>query len=123
MRIVLAIAMALHGVAHLVGFAESWQLAATSPAPFKTTVLGGRVDLGLVGIRAGGVLWLLAAVMFCVVAVATVVNTDWWASTALATAVASIVLSAIWWPEARVGIAVNAVLITVLLAGRHFRFI
>jgi hypothetical protein len=115
----MAIAMLLHGFAHVVGFAESWQLAATEPAPFKTTVLGGRVDLGFVGIRVGGMLWLLAAVMFCLVAVATVVNTDWWASTALVTAVASMVLSAIWWPEARVGIAVNALLISVLLAGRY----
>lgn len=64
MRIALAIVMVLHGAAHLVGFAESWQLSMTESVPHKTTVLSGRVDLGTAGIRAAGLLWLLAALAF-----------------------------------------------------------
>ena len=123
MRIALALAMVLHGAAHLVGFAESWQLSATDHAPFKTTVLSGRVDLGMVGIRVGGILWLLAALAFGLVAAGAVMSTGWWVPVALTTAIASMVLSVVWWPEARVGVAVNAMLITALLVGRRFGFV
>ena len=123
MRIAIAIAMVLHGAAHLVGFAESWQIAATESAPFKTTVLSGRLNLGLAGIRLGGVLWLLAALAFGLVAAGALMNTEWWVSMAMPTAVSSLVLSVIWWPESRMGVAVNAVLIAALLVGRHLGFI
>lgn len=123
MRIALALAMVLHGAAHLVGFAESWQLSLTDSVPFKTTVLSGRVDLGMVGIRVGGILWLLAALAFGLEAAGAIMSTEWWASMALTTAIASMVMSVIWWPEARVGVAVNAMLIIALLVGRRFGFV
>ena len=123
MRIAIAIAMVLHGAAHLVGFAESWPTARTHRAPLKTTVLGGRLDLGAAGARLGGLLWLLTALAFGLVAAEAVINTDGWASMALVTAVASFVLSVVWWPESRVGVAVNAVLIAVLVVGRNLGFI
>jgi hypothetical protein len=123
MRIALALALVLHGIAHVPGFAESWQLSATEHAPFKTTVLSGRLDLGLVGIRLGGILWLLVALAFGFVAAGAITRAEWWVPMALTTAIASAVLSVVWWPEARVGVAVNAVLITALLVGRQFGFI
>lgn len=123
MRIALALALVLHGTAHLVGFAESWQLSATEHAPFKTTVLSGRLDLGLVGIRVGGILWLLVALAFGLVAAGAITRAEWWVPMAFTTAIASVVLSVVWWPESRMGVAVNAVLITALLVGRQFGFI
>lgn len=123
MKIVLAIAMLLHGAAHLVGFAESWQISTTERMPFKTTVFNGHLDLGLGGIRLGGLLWLLAAASFGLVAGGVVANAEWWLSMAMPTAVASLVLSVVWWPESRVGVAVNAVLIATLIVGRHLGFI
>jgi hypothetical protein len=119
MRIAIAIAMVLHGAAHLVGFAESWQWSMTETVPFKTTVLNGRLDLGMGGIRVAGLLWLLATLAFGLVAAGAVMNTEWWVSLALPTAVASLVLCVVWWPESRVGAAVNALLIASLVAGRQ----
>lgn len=123
MRVAIGIAMLLHGAAHLVGFAESWQWAMTESVPYKTTVLSGRLDLGWAGMRIAGVLWLLAALVFGLVAAGALLNTDWWVSMALPAAVASLVLSVVWWPESRVGVAVNAVLITVVVVGRQLGFI
>jgi hypothetical protein len=40
MRIALALLMTLHGVAHVVGFAAPWKLAAEKLS-YKTTVLSG----------------------------------------------------------------------------------
>ena len=119
MRIALLVLMGLHGIAHLVGFAESWQLSTTESTPYKTTVLSGRVDLGAAGIRAAGVLWLLAALAFVLVAVGAAMNAPWWFSMAIATAVASLVLCLVWWPEARIGVPINVALIVTLVLGRR----
>ena len=121
MRILLAILMALHGVAHLVGFAGSWQLAPDG-IPYKTTVLGGRVDLGDVGIRTVGLLWLVTAVAFAIAAGAAVTRTPWWPQLALGVAVVSLLLSSTEWPEARIGVGVNVVIIAALLAARWMRW-
>src|ERR671923_773416 len=103
MRIVLAITMVLHGAAHFVGFAESWQLSLTESGSYKTTILSGHLDLGAAGIRVAGVLWLLAALAFVLVAAGAVVSSSWWVSMAVTAAVASLVLCLMWLPEARIG--------------------
>lgn len=117
MRIALAVLMALHGVAHLVGFAGSWQLAAAGSIPFKTTVLAGHIDLGNAGIRAFGVLWLVAAFAFVVAAGGAALDTEWWRAAALATAAGSLALTVLEWPQARIGAWLNAAIIVVLLVG------
>lgn len=123
MRIALAIVMVLHGAAHLVGFAESWQLSMTETVPYKTTVLSGRVDLGTAGIRSAGVLWLLAALAFGLVAAGAVMNASGWVSMAMTTAVASLVLCLVWWPEARIGVPVNVALIAALVMGHRLGWV
>ena len=83
MRLILAGLMTLHGIAHLVGFAGAWQLAPAKEIPYKTTVLGGHLQLGDTGIRVMGVLWLFAAVAFVVAAGGAVFNVRWWTNAAL----------------------------------------
>lgn len=121
MRIVLAVLMALHGVAHLVGFVVPLRLAA-APAgvAYKTTVLAGRLDLGDAGIRAVGVLWLLLAVAFSVAAAGAVMSRSSWVPTAIGVAVASLVLSLVAWADSRIGVPVNLVIMAALMLGpRH----
>ena len=115
MRLVLAMLMAIHGIAHTAGFAESWQLAPASGVPYRTTVFGGRVDLGDAGIRTVGVLWLLVAFAFLGTAVATVLNAPWWQSAAAVTATASISLTVLELPQARLGMLINAIILVSLL--------
>lgn len=123
MRLALAILMALHGIAHMVGFAGSWQLAASSDLPYKTTVLNGRLDLGDKGIRALGVLWVVAALAFVFVAAGAVLDAGWWAKAAVVTAVGSLALTLLELPAARIGLVLNLFLITVLLLIQQFHWI
>jgi hypothetical protein len=111
MRIVLAILMGLHGIAHLPGFVHAWNLTELKGLPYRTTVLAGRIDLGDVGIRAVGTLWLLTATAFLISACSLAAGKPWWLAAALATALASLVLGALGWPEAKIGVAVNVVII------------
>ena len=40
-----------HGIIHLIGVAVYWQLAVVNEIPYKTTLLGGRWDIGDMGMR------------------------------------------------------------------------
>lgn len=114
-----AVFLALHGIAHGVGFAGSWQLGEFRDAPLDTTLLGGRLDVGLAGIRAMGILWLLTGLAFAVCAVGVWRNLEWWPSGTTGVAIFSLVMSVMGWPEARIGVALNvAILIGLWVTGR-----
>ena len=122
MRIALAFLMTLHGIAHLVGFVGSWQLAGPeSDIPYKTTLLSGRLHLGGAGVRAMGMFWLFAAVAFMLAAVGALTNQAWWILGAFGTALFSLMLCIVALPETRVGIGVNLVLLALLLVGQSAR--
>jgi hypothetical protein len=113
MRFALAFLMVLHGIAHLAGFAGSFHLTAAADLPYKTTVLGGRVDLGG-GIRVMGVLWLALATVFVVVAAGTALNATWWVNAAGVTAATSLVMTLLELPQARIGVLVNLAILAAL---------
>lgn len=113
MRWLLAAFLVAHGVAHLVGFVGPWRLS--KAVPYTTTLLGGRLDVGDVGIRALGIAWLLAALGFAGLAVAITLRWPGWLPAAAAVTAASLVLSALAWPEARVGVFVDLALLAYFL--------
>ncbi len=115
MRFVLAALLIAHGVAHLVGFVVPWRLVSTAEVPYRTTILGGVTDLGDAGARALGVVWLVAALAFVLLAGAVLAgwNVRLWVFAMLAL---SSVLCVVGWPEARIGLIVNAVLLAALLS-------
>ena len=117
MRTAIALLMALHGIAHLPGFLNSWELVAMEEIPYHTTVLSGRLDLGDAGIRALGVLWLALAGVFVASAAGALAHGSWWLPWAMGAALVSLLLSAAEWPEARIGVGVNAGLIAALVIG------
>lgn len=116
MRLLLASAVAAHGVAHLVGFVSAWKLAMLPELPYKTTLLAGRIDVGDAGMRIVGVLWLLLAVAFVAAAIDVATDTGWVRVMPVA-AIASLALCMTAWPEARIGVAVNVALILFLAIG------
>ena len=115
MRFALAALLIAHGVAHLVGFLVPWKLLSTAEVPYRTTILGGLIEVGDAGARALGVVWLMATLAFVVLAAAILAgwNVRGWA---FATLSLSLVLCVAGWPEARIGLVVNAFLLIVLLA-------
>jgi hypothetical protein len=115
MRFVLAALLIAHGVAHLVGFLVPWKVVSIPEVPYRTTILGGVTDLGDAGARALGVVWLVAAVAFVLLAGALLAgwSVRLWIFAMLSM---SIVLCIVGWPEARIGLVVNAVLLAALLA-------
>jgi hypothetical protein len=117
MRIVLAVLLLAHGIAHLPGFLVSWQLRSFSEMPYRTTILGEYMDIGDEGIKAVGVAWLVLSVLFIVVAAATFMRATWWQPLVYAGVGLSAALCVMGWPDARLGLVANAVILVVLVIG------
>jgi hypothetical protein len=118
MRLLLILLLAVHGIAHLAGFVVPWRLLSLADLPYRTTIFGGAVDLGAIGVRAMGLVWLLTGAAFVVVAGAVVVDAAWWYRAFLITAVVSTSVCVVEWPQARTGVLANAVVFAVAVAIR-----
>ena len=64
MKIFLAIFLFVHGFAHLVGFMIPWKIAKLEEMPYSTSIFFNKINLGHVGIRIVGILWLVAALAY-----------------------------------------------------------
>lgn len=114
MRMLLALIMLLHGLAHGVGFAGAWRLS--KDIPYKTAIFGGSLEVGDAGMRIVGVLWLLAALSFVISAMSALANHPLWPYAAFAATLFSIVLCLTEVPETRIGLDLNAALLILLIA-------
>jgi hypothetical protein len=117
-RSLIALLIGAHGVAHLVGFAVAWQLLDSPEVPYKTTVLGGLVDVGDAGTRFVGVVWLLTALACVLAGSALWAGASWAATAATAVLLFSLALCLTALPEARIGVLVNAGLLAILQVPR-----
>ena len=119
MRILLAALLIGHGAAHVVGFAVPWKLVSSAEVPYRTTVLAGSLNVGPVGVRVLGVLWLVLSLGFVAAAVGLLQHTNWWDHEVLVLLVASVALCLLALPESRPGLVANAVSLFLWLIVRH----
>ena len=117
MLIVATIVLVLHGLIHLMGTAAYMKLAVIQQLPYKTTVLGGRWDLGAGGIAVYGVLWAVAAVGFVVAALAFWFGWAGWQPLLLGVTLLSLALTALDWDVAFAGVILNIVILALLGLG------
>ena len=81
-----------HGIARLVGFIVAWQIRTLPAVRDRTTIFGGSVEVGAVGMRAVGIAWLAMALACGAVAVALLLRLPWWSRAARWTVPAPLVL-------------------------------
>lgn len=115
--IIASIVLILHGLIHLLGTAVYMQLTTIEEMAYKTTLLGGRWDLGEAGIRVFGALWVVAAIGFVAAAVALLAGWDWWQPVLVGVTLFSLVLTALDWSNAFAGAIVNVVILAAVLLG------
>ena len=72
-----AVVLAVHGLIHLMGTVTYLKLGTVDGLTYKTTVLGGRWDLGENGTKLFGVFWAVAAVGFMLAAAAWAAGWPW----------------------------------------------
>jgi hypothetical protein len=116
MRIAVGIYLLVHGFCHVVGFLVPWKLITSKEEPYKTTLLSGALDVGDVGIRMVGILWLLAGLALALDGVGAFASWPWWRGAALWLAISSTVLCVFGLPGAKIGIPANLLLLAYLAA-------
>ncbi len=107
LSIVAAVVLVVHGAIHLIGFVVPWQLAAVEGFQYRTSVLAGLVDVGPVGIRAVGAVWLIVAAGFVLAGFGVWRGEPWAYGLSAALALGSLVLCVVGLPETAAGIVVN----------------
>ena len=117
MVIVATVVLVLHGLIHLMGTASYMKLAEVQGLPYKTTLLGGRWELGAGGIAVYGALWAVAAVGFVVAALAFWLGWSWWQPMLIGVTLFSLLLTFLDWHVAYAGVIVNLAILAVLWLG------
>ena len=107
--------LGVHGLIHLLGATVYLKLGEVQGFAYKTTVLGGRVDLGDGGIRVFGVLWILPAIGFVAAALGLLEGWNWWSVALLATTLVSTMLTALDWNVAFMGAIVDFAILGALV--------
>ena len=116
LTIIGSIVLLLHGIVHLMGTAAYLKLTEIEQLPYKTTVLGGRWDIGARGTAIYGALWTVAALGFITAAIAFFSGWSWLQPVLLGVTLLSLVLTALDWGVAYAGVIVNiAILVTLIL--------
>lgn len=115
-RWLIAIAMLMHGVGHIMFFLEAFT---GSPMGFSTApwlLPGGFTVDSPVG-KAFALLWLLAMLGFMAAAIGLVARQEWWPALAVAAAVVSLVVLLPWWntitPSSRMWVLLADVVVIV----------
>ena len=120
LAIIGSIVLFLHGIVHLMGTAAYLKLTEIEQLPYKTTVLGGRWDLGPRGTAVYGALWTVAAIGFIVAALALFSGWNWLQPVLLGVTLFSLVLTALDWGVAYAGVIVNIAILVILILGPLF---
>lgn len=111
----------LHGVIHLIGFVVPWRIAAVDGFPYRVTALGGLTDLGAVGVRVVGLVWLACAVGFLVSGVGFGRRAPWALQLTAALAAVSIAICVLGLPETTAGIVVNVAILGAIAWARSLQ--
>jgi hypothetical protein len=109
-----ALILFAHGLIHLIGVAVYWQLAVVNEIPYKTTLLGGRWEIGDSGMRVFGLLWFLGTIGFVVAAAGMVFRTTWWQPVLLVTTLFSLVITILDWDAAKFGAITNIIILIII---------
>ena len=118
MHIAVGIYLLVHGLCHVVGFLVPWKIITSKEEPYKTTLLAGAIEVGDVGIRMVGILWLLVGVAIMATGIGAFASWSWWRNATLTLALASIFLCVLGLPGAKIGILANLLLLAYLGAVR-----
>jgi hypothetical protein len=112
-----ALLLGLHGLIHLLGTTVYLRLGEIQGLPYKTTLLGGRWDLGEGGIRLFGALWVLPALGFLLTAAALLVGCSSWQPLLIGVTRLSLALTMLDWRVAYAGVLVNGVILGLVWLG------
>jgi len=114
LSILLAAFAGIHGLIHLMGFVAYWPLAKIEELPYKTSLLSGKLELGVAGMRVYSLFWLLATIVFVIAAIVLGLRKPVWAPLMLGATLLSLVLCVLDWRAAFRGAWIDVFFLLVL---------
>lgn len=116
-RTIAAVLLALHGVIHLIGFVVPWRLATLEGFGYRTTVFSSAFDVGDVGVRVIGVVWLGLTFGFLAAGYGVWRGKAWAVGLMGVLAFVSLIVCVVGLPETAAGVAID---VAILAAAGYF---
>ena len=113
-RRIAAILLALHGVIHLIGFVTPWRIATLEGFAYRTTVFNGALDVGDVGARFIGLVWLGLTFGFLAAGYGIWRGTRWAAGLTAVLAIVSLIVCLLGLPEAGAGVVIDVLILAAV---------
>jgi hypothetical protein len=119
LRYGLALFLILHGLVHLIGFMRARRSWSYDSWPYRTTVLGGRIEIGERGTLVLGWMWLFAIPAFIVAGIGLFVLASCWVTLTGVVATISLLLCLLEWPDLWPGMLINVAILALLFVGNQ----
>ena len=118
-NVLLAVALGIHGLIHIIGVLVNFKLVDMKDNPYKTTLLAGRWDIGERGTRIFGAVWLVIMIGYMVGIIGLTLNQSWWYPLTIVMTAASLVICIFDVPGTKFGLIINIVLLILLAIGPY----
>ncbi|MBS1493319.1 MAG: hypothetical protein JST55_07410 [Bacteroidetes bacterium] len=110
-RIIFAVIVLIHGLIHLMGFVNQWNIKKISQF---TGVTLFPVSESLSKIL--GIVWLITALLFVIAATGFSFGKDWWSVIGIVAIIISQLLIIIYWKDAKAGTIANSIIFITAIA-------
>lgn len=109
-----AVFFALHGIVHVIGFMVPWGLGGPRSIAYSTTLFNRSLEVGDVGVKLVGLIWLATALAFLAVAVLLWRRHAWAVRLTIGLLLVSLVLCVAGLPGSIMGLAIDVALLAIL---------
>lgn len=109
-----AVFFALHGIVHAVGFTVLWKLGGPRGGQYSTSLFNRSLDVGDLGVKLVGLIWLATTLAFLAVAVLLWRRHAWALRLTIALLVVSLGLCIAGLPGSIMGLAIDVALLAIL---------
>jgi hypothetical protein len=113
-RRIAALLLVGHGLIHLIGFVTPWRIATLEGFAYRTTVFGGALDVGDVGARVIGLVWLGLTFGFLAAGYGISRRSRWAVGLTGVLAIVSVIVCLLGLPEAGTGIPIDGVILAAV---------
>ncbi|HET7230942.1 MAG TPA: hypothetical protein VFJ16_13110 [Longimicrobium sp.] len=117
LMIAAAVVLGFHGLIHLMGTVAYCRLGEIDGLPYRTTLLGGRLDVGDGGMMVVGLLWAVAAAGLVTAAAGWLAGWNAWTAVLIPATLLSLVLTALDWSMAFRGTMVDVAILALVWIG------
>jgi hypothetical protein len=115
-RSTLAVALAIHGLVHLLGVMTAWRLSPFKDPPTSTAILDARLEVGADGMELMGLAWMFATAAVVIAAVALWIGGHRMLLRIAAGTLISLAVCLVGLPESNLGILIDVGILTAIIA-------